>query len=378
MLDQFSATIGKIYAAAADGSGWPSALGAVEELTASIGAVVHIVPTNGGAINTLLGRSEGGQFLAEHVEEWTRDYASVCPRLAAALRWPDAPYYVDYMLLNERQMELDPAYTWYRKHGLGYFIGSRLTHDSNVEIVWSLQRSVAQGHAQQADVELFELFKPHLARALSLGLQLGTLQSFNRLGSAIFEALPQAVFALDAQGAVLFANGRGRDLLSATDGLSLDSGLLKTASASDQVELNAMIRGALQPLAAAGERGSWIRVSRPSGRLPYAVFVAPLSVADEELLAAEAKVLVLIHDTAQQRCADAAMLTSLYALTDAEARIASALSGGHSLESAAASLGMQPATARTHLKHIFRKLGVNRQQDLVRLLTSLSNVTPLV
>lgn len=378
MLDRFSATIGKIYAAAGDGSRWPSALGAVEELTGSIGAVVHIVPANSGPITTLLGKSEGGQFLAEHVAEWSRDYASICPRLAAASRWPDAPYYVDYMLLNERQMELDPAYAWYRKHGLGYFIGSRLTHDSTVEIVWSLQRGSAQGHAQQADVALFELFKPHLAKALGLGLQLGTLQSFNRLGSAIFEALPQAVFALDAQGAVLFANGRGRELLRAADGLSLDSGLLKAAAPNDQVGLNAMIRSALDPLEAVAGRGSWIRIPRPSGRLPYAVFVAPLAVAEEELLAAEAKVLVLVHDTAQQPCADAAMLTSLYGLTDAEGRIASALSGGHSIESAAALLGMRPATARSHLKHVFRKLGVNRQQDLVRLLTSLSNVTPLV
>lgn len=377
MLDQFSATIGKIYTAAADGSRWPSALGEVEQLTGSIGAVVHIVPANGGPITTLLGKSEGGQFLAEHVAEWARDYASICPRLAAASRWPDAPHYVDYMLLNERQMELDPAYAWYRKHGLGYFIGSRLTHDSNVEIVWSLQRSLTQGHAQQADVELFELFKPHLARALSLGLQLGTLQSFNRLGSAILEAMPQAVFALDGQGAVLFANGRGRELLRAADGLSLESGLLCTASPNDQVSLNALIRGAIDPLGSVAGGGSWARVARPSGRLPYAVFVAPLAVADEKLLTAEAKVLVLVHDTSQQKCADVAMLTSLYALTDAEARLASALSAGHSLESAATLLGMQATTARTHLKHIFRKLGVNRQQDMVRLLTSLSTVTPL-
>jgi DNA-binding CsgD family transcriptional regulator len=39
---------------------------------------------------------------------------------------------------------------------------------------------------------------------------------------------------------------------------------------------------------------------------------------------------------------------------------------------------MQLATARSHLKAVFRKLGVNRQQDLVRLLTSLSSLTPLV
>ena len=72
------------------------------------------------------------------------------------------------------------------------------------------------------------------------------------------------------------------------------------------------------------------------------------------------------------------MLASLYGLTDAEARLAGALSGGHSLESAAALLRIQPSTARAHLKAVFRKVGVNRQQDLVRLLASLSTAVPAI
>jgi DNA-binding CsgD family transcriptional regulator len=42
------------------------------------------------------------------------------------------------------------------------------------------------------------------------------------------------------------------------------------------------------------------------------------------------------------------------------------------VESAAALLGVQQATIRSELKSIFRKLGVSRQQDLVRVLTSLA------
>lgn len=118
----------------------------------------------------------------------------------------------------------------------------------------------------------------------------------------------------------------------------------------------------------------WARVSRPSGGLPYAVFVSPLRGDDEKLLAANAKVLVVVHDTAQRRGADRDMMVALFGLTDAEARLASALSAGHSLESASALLGIRPTMARSELKSVFRKTGVGRQQDLVRLLTSLSAV----
>jgi DNA-binding CsgD family transcriptional regulator len=71
------------------------------------------------------------------------------------------------------------------------------------------------------------------------------------------------------------------------------------------------------------------------------------------------------------------MLEAVYDLTDAESRLASALSAGHSIESAAAKLGIQMATARSQLKSVFRKTRVNRQQDLVRLITSLS-LTPQI
>ena len=106
------------------------------------------------------------------------------------------------------------------------------------------------------------------------------------------------------------------------------------------------------------------------------MFVSPLRTGDDELLSANAKVLVIVHDTAQRRGADLDMLAALFGLTDAEARLASALSAGHSLESAAAMLGIRQATARTELKSVFRKAGVSRQQDLVRLLTSLSSIGP--
>ena len=223
------------------------------------------------------------------------------------------------------------------------------------------------------DVRLFDLLKPHLARAASLADQLGTLHCYQRFSSAMLEALPQAVFALDSNGIVLFANGSGARLLAQADGLTCSGGRLQAASPKEQQMLESMIRGATSSFGRAVP--AWTRVARPLGRMPLAVFVAPLEVSDDELTASNARILAMVHDTAEHRCAQAEMLTGVYGLTGAEARLASALSGGHSVQSAAAALHMQPATARSHLKAVFRKTGVNRQQDLVRLLTSLSSLS---
>jgi len=64
------------------------------------------------------------------------------------------------------------------------------------------------------------------------------------------------------------------------------------------------------------------------------------------------------------------ILTGLFDLTPAEARLATALTAGRSLKSAAAKHGVTFSTARTYLDRIYRKTGVNQQSQLVALLKS--------
>jgi DNA-binding CsgD family transcriptional regulator len=185
----------------------------------------------------------------------------------------------------------------------------------------------------------------------------------------VLEALPDAVFALDGEGTVLFANRAAELVLQSGDGVACERSKLRARLHAERDQLDRLIREAAV-LGIAGA-GGWVRVSRLNGGPPYAAYVAPLNCGDEELLTAQTRVLVIVHDTAQHRAAEPNMLMQIYALTDAEARLASALSAGHSIESAAANLGVQPTTARSQLKSVFRKVGVNRQQDLVRVLSSL-------
>lgn len=370
MLDQFSDTIDKLYAAAADRGRWQDALHSIEDLTGSVGAVIGFVPKTPGEV----GFNLSGRFTAEQCATYSKDYQPICRRTHYMIEHPDLDLVYDGLILSEQEMSTDPVYDWFGQHDLRYFVGSGLAATQQHFVVWTLQRSPGQGHVQRSDMELFKLIKPHLSRTLALADQLGTLTSFDRFSSAVLDALPQALFALDRRGKVLFANAAATALVDAGDGLLDVGGRLQTTSNTEQALLDRLISEAAYVRSGSGD--GWLRVSRSNGGLPYAVLVAPLSVSDEQLIAAGAKILVVVHDTASCRRASVEMLTSIYGLTDTEARIASALSGGHSVDSAAALLVMKPSTARFHLKAIFRKLGVGRQQDLVRLLTSLSMLSP--
>ena len=69
-----------------------------------------------------------------------------------------------------------------------------------------------------------------------------------------------------------------------------------------------------------------------------------------------------------------AVLQRLFDLTAAEARLACSISGGETLEDAAAVLGIKISTARCQLAKVMEKTGTRRQAQLVALLVRVAHV----
>jgi PAS domain S-box-containing protein len=66
------------------------------------------------------------------------------------------------------------------------------------------------------------------------------------------------------------------------------------------------------------------------------------------------------------------LLQRLFALTPAEARVATLIGSGLSPQQAAEKLGISVKNVRTTLQHVFKKVGVSRQSELAALLTKLT------
>ncbi len=372
--EQLSGTLEKIYAAAADPALWEEALSAIADFGDSAGAVLHLIPkSDHSTIRSYLGAGAREAYAPDNVEQWVRDYAAHCPRLAAGARWPDRDFIVDHMIISESEMDRDPVYQWYQDHGLRYFVGSMLPETETMRAAWSLQRTPTEGHAQQPEIEAFLVIKRHLAHALQLASKLGTLEQQCRFGLRLLDAVPQAIFALDGSGRIVFMNAPAGLLVGSGDGLLTDNGHLACRLRSQQALLDRLIEGALTAGVDA-VRGGWLRLHRASGRRPYLALVSQFAGGEELLDEFRPKLLVIVNDPDRATMTDDQALRDLYGLTDAEARVAVALASGHSVQSAAECLNISAETLRSHLKHVFRKLGVARQQDLVRILTEIGLV----
>lgn len=112
-----------------------------------------------------------------------------------------------------------------------------------------------------------------------------------------------------------------------------------------------------------------ILIDHPSGR-PLLAQVVPIMLG----IASEPLRLVLFVDPKGGQKGDPEAILELMGLTPAEARLAARVGAGVSPQDAAAELGVTTHTARSTLKAIFDKLGVERQSQLAQLVTRLETI----
>jgi DNA-binding CsgD family transcriptional regulator len=171
------------------------------------------------------------------------------------------------------------------------------------------------------------------------------------------------VVVVDAESNILFMNSLGTEYLAGNDGLTMSpTGLCRASRPVETAELHRLVKMAVN---AGGETvGHALAVTREKADRPLSVVIAPLPAEHHNGRVA----VLLISDPERQTLPPVDTVAKLFDLTDAEARLALALSEGQRIEDAAEKLGITLNSARTYLKRIFSKTDVTRQAELVRLI----------
>jgi DNA-binding CsgD family transcriptional regulator len=98
------------------------------------------------------------------------------------------------------------------------------------------------------------------------------------------------------------------------------------------------------------------------------VLVAPVRSQDLWSVNGGGAAIIFITDPERAPMPTHRMLRDLFELTPTEAKVARSIAAGNDVPDAARELRISTNTVHTHLRRIFRKLGVCRQADLVRVL----------
>ena len=82
--------------------------------------------------------------------------------------------------------------------------------------------------------------------------------------------------------------------------------------------------------------------------------------------------LVLIADPTSHSVIEPDTVAATLGLTPSESRVATLLAEGRSVRDIASATGRRESSIRWHIKQIYRKLGISRQAELVRLVLSIT------
>ena len=267
----------------------------------------------------------------------------------------------DFDFTTPEEMRRLPYYQEFlAPHGMCWFAGVRVGDGEDVWVL-ALQRSKTQGPFTPTEVRRLVM----LSRRLSSAAELARAFGFARMEAALeaFEASGSAVAMIGATGEVIRLNRSAERLLG--EDLKIVKGRIVRADR----DLTAALDRALHALI--WSRGADalhppVVLPRQMGRPVLAYPSRRPGVAQAAF--AQCHGFVVFVDLEARIAAPERDLVLAFGLTPAEARVASGLLGGASVEAVGDKLSIARETARNQLKSVFQKTGAHGQGQLVSLL----------
>jgi DNA-binding CsgD family transcriptional regulator/PAS domain-containing protein len=364
---QIEKVVDLIYDAAAENDLWRNVLTAIADLTNSQGGILFGVSFATHAVyfdfNGRLDEECNRVYQERHMQNPYADYM---------VRQP-----VGRLVLSDEIIEMSKfrATSFYndvfRPQNITHSAMMALAAQQDFRVAFNICRGASQGPLKADEQRLLELFSPHLRRSAALGFHIEAYRSIRDAAFNVLDRLADGVAILDRNARILFANAAARGI-EAEGELRLHPSIALTSPAYSS-RLIALIKLALS----GGAGGTMSFPSGIDGRL-LTIMVSSIRGRSTGRLSdagfKDAAVLLFIIDPANRRSIPLGQIMDAYGLTHAEARVALAVSSGHTVGEAARLLNLSPNTIKTHLRRVFAKTSTGRQAELAALITAVGTL----
>jgi DNA-binding CsgD family transcriptional regulator len=273
----------------------------------------------------------------------------------------------DTDIMTPEELAGDPVYNAFiYPNGLKWTAGCAIQEPSGHLIVFDLMRKADTGQFSDEEIARLNGLKPDLARAALMTSRLAFREAVSVTSALSMVGLPAVVIG-DGGSAIAMNEEMERlaPLISTGAGNSLNIARPVAKQMLDDAlaRLRAGAQPAVQsiPVAASDEFPAMILHVLPVRRMARDVF--GLSLA-----------LLIATPVGEVGPPDMRVLSGLFDLTPAEAKLAREVAVGASMENAAVTLGLSIETVRTYLKRVMAKTGTRRQAELAVLLSGLTRL----
>lgn len=258
---------------------------------------------------------------------------------------------------------------YWKRTGLGAErLFTNLVNDGRSHCSLILQASVTHDEILEESRKRFERLVPHIIRALEIGNRLKNLDFDLWLDAHGAGNSEMAVFGIGLDRGLVYANPVGERMLRKNALFYLREGRLGLARQSSCPALNRAVDCCMS---GRGDAMTYLQVKLegdPSRSYNLCVIACLGGVPRVPVPGVRA--LVLVDEEIDEAAVKLHVLRSSFGLTKAEARLTLEILECDGRAAAAKRCGISTNTARTHLSRIFDKLGVNRQSQLVTVVSS--------
>lgn len=376
--EQFlSELIGDIYTAPTDPSCWLTVVKKIVDATGGISG--QLVSPSRNAMSELwapygFGSEEMAPYATYYHSQdlWTQGAAAlglpVCTvltgeRLAEPSTFKNSEFYNDFL----RPCEIERLLTCVIETGDG---------DTVPKTSLSVYRPPGSQPFDDETTSLLGLVAPHVRRAIHLHRHIAGLEHRNATNAAVLEELAVGVILIDEMHGVAYCNPSAAATLRENDGLSMSDGKLVAADPEQNAQLEGALADAARSRPSLGKVSMGpMTVSRVSGQSAYRVSIVPLLApgafpVGRHRIAA----IAFIADSSPRMDTGVSILSDIYGLTAAEAKLVRKLAAGQSPKQIAKSLSLSVNTVRSQLSAVFGKTGTHRQPQLIRLIVTLADL----
>jgi len=260
---------------------------------------------------------------------------------------------------------------WMKPNGIYHVGGAQFVKTDMHKAGIAILRDRKSGTWDKGDTRVIDEILPHLRRALNIHSEFSILRLRQ---DALLKGLDRLVIGLilyDSNANAVYINPIAKAIVKNHPAMHLQGRQLVLNDPEEDKNL----RMTIEQTAVIDPEDSWkqsvaIGVKHPDSKSPLPLLVTPMHVHQitSNLDYGGAKVAVFLTDPNLQQPISVDSLVSVYKLTPSESQVAISLANGHSIDAIARQTNHSAHTIRTHLKSVFRKTGVSRQNELIKLL----------
>jgi len=359
------------YNAVGDPAGWSAALTELSrEFDASVAHLIWWNKQRNGVQTSLIG---GGYRVKAGEELYIDRYGAIDPRRKRVAESPVCAVWTCNQDFDEKFVSNSEIYQDFLiPFAARHCAMSKLADDGEAASTLAILRGQDCGSFEGDELALLSAVIPHIGNAARLHSRLAAAAVAQERLRAVIDHLQWSVFLVDDKGRILECNHAAVELLARSAGLRAVQGILAATDMDQDRRLKDLIASATQAALGHALKTGGALTIRQTAELSMFVTVCPLGATPAERLGSSAATaIVFVRDQHQEEKGSAQLLVELFGLTRAEARLASDLADGLSLEQIAERYQITKNTVRAQARAVFAKTQVSRQAELMRLILRL-------